>query len=73
MGNGRIFLKISAPLSLINTYKMNLISATTIPLDSTIKGDNLDKGAKYLLREFLAVAFNFLLCCLYSCITFSES
>jgi hypothetical protein len=37
MGDGLIFQKIYAPLSLINAYmyKMNLISAGSISLDST--------------------------------------
>jgi hypothetical protein len=37
MGDGRIFLKISAPLSLMNTYQIDLISAGSISLDSTFK------------------------------------
>jgi hypothetical protein len=35
MGDGRIFLTISAPHSLMTTYRMNLISAIYISLDST--------------------------------------
>jgi hypothetical protein len=38
MGVRRIFLKPSAPLSLIKTYRMSLISAGSISLDSTFKG-----------------------------------
>ncbi len=37
MGGGRIFLKPSAPLSLMKTYRMSLISAGSISLDSTFK------------------------------------
>ncbi len=37
MRGGQIYLKIFAPLSSINTYQMNLISAGSIPLDSTFK------------------------------------
>ncbi len=37
MGDEQIFQKISAPLSLINTYQINLISARSISLDSTFK------------------------------------
>jgi hypothetical protein len=38
MGDGRIFLKKStAPLSLMTTYLMSLISAGSISLDSTFK------------------------------------
>jgi hypothetical protein len=37
MGDGRILLKISAPLSLIiNTYQMNLISAGSISLSGMV-------------------------------------
>jgi hypothetical protein len=35
MGNGQIFLKTSAPLSLTKAFRMNLISAGYILLDST--------------------------------------
>jgi hypothetical protein len=35
MGDGRIFLKTSAPLFIINVYKKNLIYAESISLDST--------------------------------------
>jgi hypothetical protein len=38
MGDGRIFLKTSAPLSLMTTYRMCLILARSISLDSTFKG-----------------------------------
>jgi hypothetical protein len=34
-GDGRIFLKIFPPLSLINNHQMNLTSARSISLDST--------------------------------------
>jgi hypothetical protein len=34
-GDGRIFLKISSPLSLIKAFRMNLISVGSILLDST--------------------------------------
>jgi len=37
MGEGRICLKISAPLSLSEAFQMNLISAGSISLDSTFK------------------------------------
>ncbi len=37
MGDGRIFLKTSALLSLIKTFLMNLISAGPISVDSTFK------------------------------------
>ncbi len=37
MEDGRIFLKISTPLSLINTYQINLISSGSISLDNTFK------------------------------------
>jgi hypothetical protein len=37
MGGGRIILITSAPLSLINTYRISLISAGSISLDSTFK------------------------------------
>jgi hypothetical protein len=37
MGDFRIFLKISVPLALINTYQMNIISAGSISLESTFK------------------------------------
>ncbi len=37
MGDGRIFLKTSAPFSLMTTYRMSLISAWSISLDSTFK------------------------------------
>ncbi len=36
-GDGRIFLKTFAPLSLMTTYRMSLISAGSISLDSTFK------------------------------------
>jgi hypothetical protein len=35
MGGGQIFLKPSAPLSLMKTYRMSLILAGSISLDST--------------------------------------
>jgi hypothetical protein len=35
MGDGRIFLKISVPHSLMPTYRMNLISAESTSLDDT--------------------------------------
>ncbi len=35
LGDGRIFLKISAPLSFINTYQRNLISIGSNSLDTT--------------------------------------
>ncbi len=35
MGDGRIFLKTSAPLYLMTTYRMSLIKARSISLDST--------------------------------------
>ncbi len=38
MGAGRIFLKISATLFLIKTYRMNLLSAGSTSLDSAFKG-----------------------------------
>jgi hypothetical protein len=34
-GNGRILLKISAPQSLMTTYRMNLISAGSMSLEDT--------------------------------------
>jgi hypothetical protein len=37
MEGGRIFPKTSAPLSLMTTYRMSLISARSISLDSTFK------------------------------------
>jgi hypothetical protein len=37
MGVGRIFLKTFEPLSLMKTYRMSLISAGSISLDSTLK------------------------------------
>jgi hypothetical protein len=37
MGDGPIFLKTSAPPSLMTTYRMNLLSARSILLDSTFK------------------------------------
>jgi hypothetical protein len=37
-GGGRIFLKTFLPLSLIKTFQMNLVSAGSILLDSTLKG-----------------------------------
>ncbi len=37
MGDGRIFPITSGPLSLINAYRKNLISAGSISLDSTFK------------------------------------
>ena len=36
MGGGRIFLKTFRPLSLMKTYRMSLISAGSISLDSTV-------------------------------------
>ncbi len=36
-GDGRIFLKTSAPLSLIKTFRINTISAGSISLDCTFK------------------------------------
>jgi hypothetical protein len=36
-GGGRIFLETSAPLPLINIYRISLISAGSISLDSTFK------------------------------------
>jgi hypothetical protein len=44
MGDGRIFLKISAPLS----NQMNLISAGSISLDSTFKMYTLETGSHLL-------------------------
>jgi hypothetical protein len=35
MGDGPIFLKTSAPLSLMKTYRMNLPPARSISLDNT--------------------------------------
>jgi hypothetical protein len=49
MEDGRIFLKISAPLSLIKTYRLNLISAGSISLDSTLKSSL--SGKKRFLRR----------------------
>ncbi len=46
MGDGRIFLKFSVPLSLVNTYKMNLISAGSISLDSTFNSESPIKRKK---------------------------
>jgi hypothetical protein len=41
------FLKISTPLSFINTYQMNLISAGSISLDNTLKvGHEVDTASK---------------------------
>ncbi len=37
MGDGLVFLQISAPLFLINAYRINLISAGSISQDSTFK------------------------------------
>jgi hypothetical protein len=37
MGDGRIFIKTSTPLSSINTYGMSLISVGSISLDGTFK------------------------------------
>jgi hypothetical protein len=37
-GRGAFFLKTSAPLSLIKTFRMNLISAGSISLDSIFEG-----------------------------------
>jgi hypothetical protein len=52
MGEGRIFRKISAPLSLINIYRMNLISAGSISLDSTFKLRNeLSADYRYSLQD----------------------
>jgi hypothetical protein len=39
MGDGPIFLKTSAPLSLMTTYRMSLILAGSISLDSTWEED----------------------------------
>jgi hypothetical protein len=50
MGDGWIFLKISVPLSLINTYQMNLISAGSISLDSTFKEM---RRRKYKIRKLM--------------------
>jgi hypothetical protein len=36
MGDERIFFKTTAPLSLMTTYRMSLISAGSISLDSTL-------------------------------------
>jgi hypothetical protein len=41
MGDGWIFLQISAPLSLIQTYQMNLISTGSISLDNAFKASLL--------------------------------
>ncbi len=38
MGDGRIFLKTSVPLSLMTIYRMSLISAWSTSLDITFKG-----------------------------------
>jgi hypothetical protein len=38
MGDGPIVVKTSAPHSLMTTYPMNLLSARSITLDSTLKG-----------------------------------
>ncbi len=40
-GDGQIFLKISAPHSSMTTYRMNLISAGSISLDSTFMSFHL--------------------------------
>jgi hypothetical protein len=48
-GTGGFFYKISAPFSLINTCQMNLISAGSIAMDSTLKltpSLHLEKGLK---------------------------
>ncbi len=37
MREGKIFLKISAPLSFVNTYRLSLFSAGSISMDSTFK------------------------------------
>ena len=50
MGDRRIFLKIYAPLSFINTYQMNLISAGSISLDNTFK---------FLVEKCLRFIFTF--------------
>jgi hypothetical protein len=41
MGGGRIFLKTFRPLSLIKTYRMSIISAGSISLDSTFNSRTL--------------------------------
>ncbi len=50
MGDRRIFLKPSTPLSLMTIYRMSLISAGSISLDSTFKLKSLNfmKSSKYI-------------------------
>ncbi len=50
LGDGRIFLKISAPPSFINTYKMSLISGGSISLDSTLNQTSKKGKAKPVKR-----------------------
>jgi hypothetical protein len=51
-GGGQIFLKISAPLSLINTFQMNLISAGSISLDSIFREAILAGTPTLLLADY---------------------
>jgi hypothetical protein len=51
-GGEQIFLKISAPLSLINTYQMNLSSAGSISLDSTFREAILAGTPTLLLEDY---------------------
>jgi hypothetical protein len=46
MGDGRIFQKISGPHSLMTTYRMNLISAGSIPLDGTVNNEKWSERAE---------------------------
>ncbi len=59
MGDGRIFLQISVPYSLMTTYRMNLISAGSVSLDSTFK--KREVAAFFSIPPFLAylLSFNF--------------
>jgi hypothetical protein len=41
MGEGRFFLETSAPLSLMMTYRMSLLSAEVISLDSIFKSEKV--------------------------------
>ncbi len=42
MGDGKIFLKTAVPVPLIEIYRMSLILAGSISLDSTFKDNKKD-------------------------------
>ncbi len=58
MGDGRIFLKTRRDVSFYKFYRMSLISAGSILLDSTFKGFSQDEGLADFSKNLCASLFN---------------